>query len=174
VDDLLRLARVGQLDPQTRETALTPVVLGVIADLGPEAAGRDVQWRVGELPTAICDPGLMRIVFTNLLTNALKYTRPRAQAAIEVGCSSRNGRPVIFVRDNGVGFNMKYAGKLFGVFQRLHGAADFEGTGVGLATVRRIVHKHGGDIWADAAPDAGATFSFVLGTEAGPAGGVRI
>jgi light-regulated signal transduction histidine kinase (bacteriophytochrome) len=115
----------------------------------------------------------MRIVFTNLLSNALKYTRPRAHAAIEVGCTSRSGRPVIFVRDNGVGFNMKYADKLFGVFQRLHGAAEFEGTGVGLATVQRIVHKHGGDIWADAAPDAGATFSFVLGSEGELAAGAR-
>jgi PAS domain S-box-containing protein len=173
VDDLLGLARVGQQDLQIRETALTPVVLEVIADLGPEAGSRDVQWQVGDLPKATCDRGLMRIVFTNLLSNALKYTRPRARAAIEVGCSSHNGRPVIFVRDNGVGFNMKYADKLFGVFQRLHSAAEFEGTGVGLATVQRIVHKHGGDIWADAAPDAGATFSFVLGTEAELAGGAR-
>jgi PAS domain S-box-containing protein len=172
VDDLLGLARVGQQDPEIRETALTPVVLGVIADLGPEAAGRNVQWRVGELPKASCDRGLMRIVFTNLLSNALKYTRPRAHATIEVGCSSRDGRPVSFVRDNGVGFNMKYADKLFGVFQRLHGAAEFEGTGVGLATVQRIVHKHGGDIWADAAPGSGATFSFVLGTEAELGGAV--
>jgi light-regulated signal transduction histidine kinase (bacteriophytochrome) len=108
----------------------------------------------------------MRIVFTNLASNALKYTRPRSRATVEIGCTSHEGRPALFVRDNGVGFNMKYADKLFGVFQRLHRSEEFEGTGVGLATVQRIVHKHGGEIWADAAPDAGATFYFTLGSVA--------
>jgi PAS domain S-box-containing protein len=164
VDDLLALARLGQQSPRARETALTPIVRDVIAELGPDAAGREVEWLVGELPTAVCDPGLMRIVFTNLASNALKYTRPRARATVEIGCTLHDGRPTIFVRDNGVGFNMKYADKLFGVFQRLHRSEEFEGTGVGLATVQRIVHKHGGEIWADAAPDAGATFSFTLGS----------
>ena len=166
VDDLLALARLGQQSPRARETALTPIVLDVIAGLGPEAADREIEWRVGELPTAVCDPGLMRIVFTNLASNALKYTRPRSRATIEIGCTSHEGRPAIFVRDNGVGFNMKYADKLFGVFQRLHRSEEFEGTGIGLATVQRIVHKHGGEIWADAAPDAGATFYFTLGSVA--------
>jgi light-regulated signal transduction histidine kinase (bacteriophytochrome) len=164
VDDLLSLARLGQQSPHARETALTPIVLDVIADLGPEAADREIEWRVGELPTALCDPGLMRIVFTNLASNALKYTRPRQRATVEIGCTSHEGRPALFVRDNGVGFNMKYADKLFGVFQRLHRSEEFEGTGIGLATVQRIVHKHGGEIWADAAPDQGATFYFTLGS----------
>jgi PAS domain S-box-containing protein len=164
VDDLLALARLGQQSPRARVTELTPIVLDVIAGLGSDAADREVEWRVGELPTAVCDPGLMRIVFTNLASNALKYTRPRSRATVEIGCTSHDGRPALFVRDNGVGFNMKYADKLFGVFQRLHRSEEFEGTGVGLATVQRIVHKHGGEIWADAAPDAGATFYFTLGS----------
>jgi light-regulated signal transduction histidine kinase (bacteriophytochrome) len=163
VDDLLALARLGQQSPRARETAHTPIVLDVIAELGPDTADRKVEWLVGELPTAVCDPGLMRIVFTKLASNALKYTRPRARATVEIGCISHDGKPTLFVRDNGVGFNMKYADKLFGVFQRLHRSEEFEGTGVGLATVQRIVHKHGGEIWADAAPDAGATFYFTLG-----------
>jgi signal transduction histidine kinase len=166
VDDLLALARLGQQSPRARMTELTPIVLDVIAGLGPDAADREVEWRVGELPTTICDPGLMRIVFTNLASNALKYTRPRSRATVEIGCTSHEGRPALFVRDNGVGFNMKYADRIFGVFQRLHRSEEFEGTGVGLATVQRIVHKHGGEIWADAAPDAGATFYFTLGSGA--------
>jgi signal transduction histidine kinase len=166
VDDLLALARLGQQSPRARVTELTPIVLDVIAGLGSDAADREVEWRVGELPTAVCDPGLMRIVFTNLASNALKYTRLRSRATVEIGCTSHEGRPALFVRDNGVGFNMKYADKIFGVFQRLHRSEEFEGTGVGLATVQRIVHKHGGEIWADAAPDVGATFYFTLGSVA--------
>lgn len=166
VDDLLALARLDQQSPRASETALTPIVLDVIAGLGPDATDREVEWRVGELPTAVCDPGLMHIVFTNLASNALKYTRPRSRATVEIGCMSHEGQPALFVRDNGVGFNMKHADKLFGVFQRLHRSEEFEGTGVGLATVQRIVHKHGGEIWADAAPDAGATFYFTLGSVA--------
>lgn len=108
----------------------------------------------------------MEVVFTNLLSNAVKYTRPRAQAIIEVGSAEQNGHPVIFVHDNGVGFSMKYADKLFGVFRRLHRAEDFEGTGVGLATVQRIVHKHAGRIWAEAELDKGACFYFTIGTSA--------
>jgi light-regulated signal transduction histidine kinase (bacteriophytochrome) len=104
----------------------------------------------------------MKIVFTNLLENALKYTRGRDTAAIEVGCERREGRTIVYVRDNGVGFDMRYADELFGVFQRLHSGTEFEGTGVGLATVQRIIHRHRGDIWADAEPDSGAAFFFTI------------
>jgi light-regulated signal transduction histidine kinase (bacteriophytochrome) len=111
-----------------------------------------------------CDPGLIRIVFTNLLSNALKYTRKRTAAVIEIGRISGDGVDAVFVRDNGVGFDMQYADRLFGAFQRLHSADEFEGTGIGLATVQRIVHRHGGRIWAEAAPDRGAMFAFTLST----------
>src|SRR5208282_1014071 len=109
-----------------------------------------------------CDPGLMKQVFANLISNAVKYTRPRFPAIIEVGCQDLKGDTAVFVRDNGVGFSMKYADKLFGVFQRLHRSEEFEGTGVGLATVDRIVRKHGGCVWAEAALDKGATFYFTV------------
>jgi light-regulated signal transduction histidine kinase (bacteriophytochrome) len=109
-----------------------------------------------------CDPGLMKQVFANLLSNAVKYTRPRQNSVIEVGSGKTNGETAIFVRDNGVGFNMKYVDKLFGVFQRLHRAEEFEGTGVGLATVDRILRKHGGSIWAEAGVNQGATFYFTM------------
>jgi PAS domain S-box-containing protein len=166
VDDLLNLARVGRQDLRSRSVSLDAIVEQVREDLLPETTSREVCWKLGALPTTECDPGLMKVVFTNLLSNALKYTRTRQPASIEVGCTSQEGRPVIFIRDNGVGFDMKYASKLFGVFQRLHRADEFEGTGVGLATVQRIVHKHGGEIWAEAVPDHGATFSFTLSSPA--------
>jgi light-regulated signal transduction histidine kinase (bacteriophytochrome) len=134
----------------------------VMGDLKHETEGRTIEWHVHPLPTVECDSGLMKQVFANLLSNAVKYTRPRKVAVIEVGSDKRNGKPSLFVRDNGVGFNMKYADKLFGVFQRLHRTEEFEGTGVGLATVDRIVRKHGGAIWAQAEEDHGATFYFTL------------
>jgi light-regulated signal transduction histidine kinase (bacteriophytochrome) len=115
------------------------------------------------LPTANCDPGLMKQVFANLLSNALKYSRPRSPAVIEIGCCRVNGATAIFVRDNGVGFDMKHADKLFGVFQRLHPPSQFEGTGVGLAIVDLIIRKHGGRVWAESQPDRGATFYFTIG-----------
>lgn len=162
VDDLLSLARIGRQDLKIEVTALSSLVDEVLRTLSEETQGRDIQWQVGELPFADCDPGLVKQVFFNLLANAVKYTRPRKPAVIEVGHTNVEGQSVIFVRDNGVGFNMKYADKLFGVFQRLHRKEDFEGTGVGLATVQRIIHKHGGRIWAEAEIDKGATFRFTL------------
>ena len=132
-------------------------------ELPPETADRQIEWQVAPLPCVQCDPNLMKQVFANLLSNAAKFTRPRQPAVIEVGAIDQDGHPVIFVRDNGVGFNMKYAGKLFGVFQRLHRSEDFEGTGVGLATVQRIIRKHGGRLWAEAELNKGATFYFTLG-----------
>jgi PAS domain S-box-containing protein len=163
VDDLLNLARVGRQELKVHPTPLTGLVQEVVADLKGETEGRKVEWHLEPLPSVECDSGLMKQVFANLLANAVKYTRPRQLAVIEVGSRSFNGDTAVFVRDNGVGFNMKYADKLFGVFQRLHRAEDFEGTGVGLATVERIIRKHGGNVWAEAAVDKGATFYFTVG-----------
>lgn len=163
VDDLLNLARVGRKELGLQVTGLGSIVQEVIEELKPETEGRQVQWKVCNLPFVECDPALIKQVFQNLLANALKFTRPRPQAVIEVGRKDENGQTEIFVRDNGVGFSMKYADKLFGVFQRLHRPEDFEGTGVGLATVQRIIAKHGGRIWAEAELDRGATFYFILG-----------
>ena len=163
VDDLLNLARVGRRELSLQTSGLRPIVDDLITELAPECAGRQIEWKIGNLPLVECDPGLIKQVLQNLLTNALKFTRLRPHAVIEVGQKDEPEGPVLFVRDNGVGFNMKYADKLFGVFQRLHRAEDFEGTGVGLATVQRIIQKHGGRIWAEAELDQGATFYFTLG-----------
>jgi PAS domain S-box-containing protein len=163
VDELLNLTRVGRQTVTMQVTGLASIVKEVQTTLLPEIEGRKVEWKIGELPFVECDPMLMRLVFQNLMTNALKYSRPRSPAVIEIGQCEKNGQAAIFVRDNGVGFSMKYADKLFGVFQRLHRAEDFEGTGVGLATVYRIIQKHGGRVWAEAELDRGATFYFTLG-----------
>jgi light-regulated signal transduction histidine kinase (bacteriophytochrome) len=166
VSDLLGLARVGRQELRHHPTGLNTLVEQVVADLTPELAGRQIEWRIGSLPVVECDTGLMKQVLVNLLSNAVKFTRTRAQAIIEVGVQEENEERIIFVRDNGVGFDMKYADKLFGVFQRLHRPQDFEGTGVGLATVQRIIQKHGGRIWVQAEQDKGAVFYFTF--EASP------
>lgn len=162
VDDLLNLARIGRHELRLQVTSLEGIVRDVISELRPDTEGRNVEWKIGVLPYVEGDSALLKIIFHNLLSNALKYTRPRSPAIIEVGREELDAQPVVFVRDNGVGFNMKYADKLFDVFQRLHRAEDFEGTGVGLATVQRVVQKHGGRIWAHAELDKGATFYFSL------------
>jgi light-regulated signal transduction histidine kinase (bacteriophytochrome) len=162
VDDLLNLSRVGRAELQKERTPLGPLAEEAVSDLKSETKNRQIEWRLTPLPALNCDPGLVKQVFANLLSNAVKYTRPRATAVIEVGQISLAGEPAIFVRDNGVGFNMKYVNKLFGVFQRLHRAEEFEGTGVGLATVARIVRKHGGRVWAEAELNKGATFYFTV------------
>lgn len=164
VDDLLNLSRIGRKPLALQATALDSLVKEALVDLADGAVSRPIEWRIGPLPFVECDPALLKHVFNNLLSNALKYTRPRSPAVIEVGTIRQPEGPVIFVRDNGVGFSMKYADKLFGVFQRLHRPEDFEGTGVGLATVQRIVQKHGGRVWAEAELDKGATFYFTLGS----------
>lgn len=163
VDELLSLARVGRQEPNMQPAGLNSIVKEVIDMLQPEIEGRQVEWRIGELPFVECDPTLLKQVFQNLISNAIKYSRPRALAVIEIGQTRENEQTAIFVRDNGVGFSMKYADKLFGVFQRLHRSEDFEGTGVGLATVQRIIKKHQGRVWAEAELDRGATFYFTLG-----------
>jgi PAS domain S-box-containing protein len=162
VDDLLLLAKVSRQTLSRRSTPLDDLISSVLETLQPDCAGREIRWEIDPLWTAHCDSALVAQAFVNLLSNAIKFTRFRAQAVIQIGQTRMNGQRVIFVRDNGAGFDMAHAGKLFGVFQRLHKAAEFEGTGIGLANVQRIVHKHGGRIWAEAAPDQGATFFLTL------------
>lgn len=167
VDGLLSLARLGQQSLKLSLTELNAIVSGAISVLQQDCDGHEVEWRIAQLPTLECDPILMGQVFQNLLGNALKYSSRRPKSVIEVGSIHQAGEaPVIFVRDNGAGFSMQYADKLFGVFQRLHGEAEFEGTGVGLATVHRIIQKHGGRIWAESEPDHGATFYLTVGENA--------
>ncbi|HEU0106856.1 MAG TPA: CHASE3 domain-containing protein [Vicinamibacteria bacterium] len=163
IDDLLSFSRMGRGEV-TRSRVRLAVLLAEVRDsLGEDTRGRDVAWRVNGLPEVVGDPAMLRVVLTNLLSNALKYSRTRGRTEIEVGWRrGDDGLALLWVRDNGVGFDMQYAAKLFGVFQRLHRAAEFEGTGIGLATVRRIVHRHGGRTWAEAAVDAGATIYFSL------------
>jgi PAS domain S-box-containing protein len=161
VDDLLGYARLGRQSLRLRPTDMNALVAQVIQMMRPECEGRDVEWRVARLPELECDPMLMSQVWQNLLSNALKYTRGRARALVEIDSMEQVGGPVVIrVRDNGAGFDMNYAQKLFGVFQRMHTESEFEGTGVGLATVQRIIQKHGGRVWAEAQPDHGATFYF--------------
>src|ERR1700722_1298517 len=168
IGDLLNLARLDRREAVSKMTPLNSLVEDVLKDLKSEIDGRKIDWHIGSLPTVNCDPGLLQQAFTNLLSNAVKYTRRREHAVIEVDQMTVDGEAVIYVRDNGAGFDSKYAGKLFGAFQRLHTAEEFEGTGVGLATVQRIIRKHGGRIWAEAECEKGATFYFTLSEKPGP------
>jgi PAS domain S-box-containing protein len=170
VDDLLNLSRVSRAPLARQPIDLNRMLQEVIADLRHETGSRAIEWRISELPTVAGDPGLLKQVLANLLSNAVKYTRTRAPAVIEVSHQPQAGESVFVVRDNGVGFNMKYVDKLFGVFERLHRAEEFEGTGIGLALVRRILQRHGGRIWAEAEPEKGAAFYFTLGK---PDGGIN-
>lgn len=162
ITDLLDFSRFSRTEIRSEPTDLAPLVADAIRDLAPSLESRAIEWRVGALPIVCCDPSLVRVLFSNLLANAAKFTKPRACALIEVGVSSAKPVPVFFVRDNGVGFDMRYADKLFGVFQRFHSQDQFPGTGIGLATVQRVVSRHRGRIWALSAPEEGATFHFTL------------
>jgi light-regulated signal transduction histidine kinase (bacteriophytochrome) len=163
IDDLLNMARIGRLELKRERVQIAALVKQAIAELPVEAKARNIEWRVEPLPELNCDMCLLKLIFTNLLSNAVKFTRNQVKAVIEVGSRESEGQPIIFVRDNGVGFDMQYADKLFGVFQRLHRQEDFEGTGTGLATVQRIVRRHGGEIWAESQLNCGTTFFFTLG-----------
>lgn len=163
VDDLLNLFGVVRQKIDFDTVDLNGLVKEVVATLHEEIKDRTILWKVGKLPTIKCNYGLVRQVFSNIISNAIKYSRPRNPAHIEIGCNRTEHEDIIFVRDDGVGFDMDSVERLFGVFQRLHSAEDFEGTGVGLALASRIVRKHGGHIWAEAQVDQGATFSFTLG-----------
>jgi PAS domain S-box-containing protein len=163
IDNLLKLSRLGRQEVVRREVDLNAMVGSVVAELTHSDDGGRVDWKLRRMQNAQCDTALIRQVFRNLLSNAVKFSRAQRPAVIEVGEVTQDQERVLFVRDNGVGFNMKYADKLFGVFQRLHRQDEFEGTGVGLAIVQRIVLKHGGRIWADAKIGEGATFFFTMG-----------
>jgi light-regulated signal transduction histidine kinase (bacteriophytochrome) len=163
IDDLLTFSRIGRMEMQKTTFALEQLVNEVLRDLQNEKVGRDIEWQIGRLPAIYGDRQLIKLVFLNLLANAIKFTAPRSHAVIEIGpVAGKENETVVFVRDNGVGFDMKYSDKLFGVFQRLHSAVEFEGTGIGLANVQRIVHRHGGRTWAEGVVDGGATFYFSI------------
>jgi light-regulated signal transduction histidine kinase (bacteriophytochrome) len=162
IDDLLAYAKLGHQELHRAKVDLRALVTEAQALLEPETAGRPIRWEVGELPMVNGDFAMLRQVLVNLLGNAVKFTRPRAEATIVIGHRLENGHHVIFVRDNGVGFDPRHADRLFGVFQRLHSQQEFEGTGIGLANVRRIIERHGGRAWAEGEPDRGATVSFSL------------
>jgi light-regulated signal transduction histidine kinase (bacteriophytochrome) len=152
----------GALGHPARVRARANQMAQLIDDLAPEQAGRQIRFTVGDFPVCMADRALLRQVFANLIGNAVKYTRDRPVAEIEIGSAVHEGESRLFVRDNGVGFQMEDAGKPFGVFQRLHADSDFEGTGICLAIVQRIVQRHGGRVWAESAPDRGATFYLTL------------
>ncbi len=160
VDDLLEFARLNCKQLSKQKVQTKAIMEQVVRDLQKQLEGRCVSVSVGDLPAIWGDSALLKQVFVNLIDNAFKYTGRRSDATVEIGSSNMDGERVFFVRDNGVGFDMKYANQLFGVFQRLHRAEDFEGTGVGLAIVQRIIQRHGGRIWADLAVDKGTTFYF--------------
>jgi PAS domain S-box-containing protein len=162
IDDLLVFSRLSRQPLNKRPVVPADLARAVLEDLRAEQEGRHIDITMGDLPDCQADAALLKQVFVNLLSNALKFTRKRETARIEIGCQMQGGECAYFVKDNGVGFDMQYAYKLFGVFQRLHRVEDYEGTGVGLAIVQRIIHRHGGRIWAEGAPDQGSTFYFTL------------
>jgi len=161
IDDLLAFSRIGRAEIQKTIVSLEQVVKEAVSEVRPETAGRDIVWRIGALPTVHGDRAMLRLALVNLISNAVKFTRTRPHAEIEIGSADgKKDEIVVFIRDNGVGFDMKYVNKLFGVFQRLHRADEFEGTGIGLATVQRIIHRHRGRVWAEGLVGRGATFYF--------------
>jgi PAS domain S-box-containing protein len=168
IDDLLAFSRISRAEAHKGLVSLEQLVEEVLGEVRPETEGREVVWKVGALPAWHGDRSMLRMVLVNLIANAVKFTRTRPRAEIEIGCQEqRKNQVVVFVRDNGVGFDMKYVNKLFGVFQRLHPTEAFEGMGIGLATVQRIVHRHGGRVWAEGQVDRGATFYFSLSKSQG-------
>ena len=162
IEGLLTLSRLGRQPLSKRPLNLTPLVRQVLNELGKEREGRQLEIRVSDLPECLGDPALLKPIFVNLISNAIKFTRAKERAIVEIGWREQNGEGVFFVRDNGAGFDMRYAHKLFGAFQRLHNRDEFEGTGIGLSIVQRAIRRHGGRIWAEAEVGKGATFYFTL------------
>jgi signal transduction histidine kinase len=163
IDDLLAFSRISRAEAHNSAVSLEQLVQEAVAEIGQDVSNREIVWKIDPLPQWYGDRSMLRLALVNLISNAVKFTRTRTQAEIEIGCTEeKSDHVVLFVRDNGVGFDMKYSNKLFGVFQRLHAQEAFEGTGIGLATVQRIVHRHGGRVWAEGMVDGGATFYFSL------------
>jgi signal transduction histidine kinase len=170
IDDLLAFSRIGRVESRTAELDLQQLVKEVVSEIGRQTKERNISWKIGVLPVCYGDRSLLRLAVVNLVSNAVKFTGTRSAAEIEIGYVNGNADNIeIFVRDNGVGFEMQYVDKLFGVFQRLHRADEFEGTGIGLATVQRIIHRHGGTVRAEGAVNRGATFYFTLPKATNPA-----
>jgi hypothetical protein len=165
IDDLLAFSRLSRQTMKADTVNMKGLVENVLGELSSQHAGRPVEIKVGVLPEAAGDASLVKQVWVNLISNAIKYSRGRTPAVIEIGCETEAVENIYFVRDNGTGFDMRYVDKLFGVFQRLHRAEEFEGTGVGLAIVQRIVQRHGGRVWAEGVEGKGATFRFTLNEE---------
>ena len=163
IDDLLAFSRIGRAESRQSMVSLEQVVKEIQGELLQETDARKISWRIGPLPELYGDRSMLKLALLNLISNSVKFTRTRPQPEIAIGCSEkRKDGVVLFIRDNGVGFDMKYVNKLFGVFQRLHRTEEFEGTGIGLATVQRIIHRHGGRVWAEGLVDSGATFYLSL------------
>jgi light-regulated signal transduction histidine kinase (bacteriophytochrome) len=170
IDDLLAFSRIGRAEAHRTLVNLDVVAREAVTEVRAQTAGREIAWTIGDLPSVYGDRSMLRLVLVNLVANAVKFTRTRAPATVQIGCLDKQGdQAVMFVRDNGVGFDMRYIDKLFGVFQRLHAQDEFEGTGIGLATVQRIVHRHGGKVWAEGIVGEGATFYFSLSAVEGSA-----
>jgi light-regulated signal transduction histidine kinase (bacteriophytochrome) len=165
IDDLLDFSRLSRQTLKRAPVDMSALAQQAVQEAEAQRGDRRIEFRIDQLPPCQGDTSLLRQVWINLISNAVKYTRGRQLAVVEIGSEMVDGVPVYFVRDNGIGFDMRYAGKLFGVFQRLHRADEFEGTGVGLAIVHRVLQRHGGRIWAEAVPDRGATFHFTISVE---------
>jgi len=162
ITDLLALSQIGRAEIQKRKINFNALVKGVVREIQDELPERDIGWEIDELPDVLGDQSLLRLVIMNLLSNAVKFTSSRQLAKIKIGCKDEEEKISCSVKDNGVGFDMKYVDKLFGAFQRLHSREEFEGTGIGLANVQRIISRHGGRVWAEDVVGQDATFYFTL------------
>ena len=163
IDDLLSFSRIGRAETSKTILSLEQLMEEALIEVRRDTGDRDINWKLGKFAPVYGDRAMLRLALVNLISNAVKFTRTRSPAEIEIGCMNQGpDEVVVLIRDNGVGFDMKYVNKLFGVFQRLHSSEAFEGTGIGLVTVQRIAHRHGGRVWAEGVVDKGATFYFSL------------